>query len=72
MSQRASGSVQPHKHCPVCGISIAPTKDYCSAECKRVDEDAQVRVKRYRRLTLSLMVAAMVALVVLTIYLRAH
>lgn len=70
MSQKASGSSPPHKHCRVCGISISPNKDYCSAECKETDESAQVRMKNYRRLTLLLMVAAMAALVALTLYLR--
>jgi predicted nucleic acid-binding Zn ribbon protein len=70
LSQKASGSAPPHKHCRVCGISISPNKDYCSNECKEMDESAQVRMKNFRRLTLLLMVAAMVILVGLTVYLR--
>jgi predicted nucleic acid-binding Zn ribbon protein len=70
LSQKASGSSPPHKHCRVCGISIAPNKDYCSSECKELDESTQTRMKNYRRLTLILMVAAMAALVALTVYLR--
>jgi hypothetical protein len=35
-----------------------------------MDESAQVRMKNFRRLTLLLMVAAMVILVGLTVYLR--
>ena len=70
MSQKASGSAPPHKHCPVCGISIAPTKDYCSNECHEIDENAQKRMKNYRRLTLFLMVGALAVLLVLSVFLR--
>jgi predicted nucleic acid-binding Zn ribbon protein len=70
LSQKASGSAPAHKHCPVCGISIAPTKDYCSTECRDIDEGAQKRMKNYRRLTLLLMVGALGVLLVLSIFLR--
>jgi predicted nucleic acid-binding Zn ribbon protein len=70
LSQKASGSAPAHKHCPVCGISIAPTKDYCSNECREIDENAQKRMKNYRRLTLFLMVGALVVLLVLSLFLR--
>ena len=70
MSQKASGSAPAHKHCPVCGISIAPTKDYCSNECRDIDENAQKRMKNYRRLTLFLMVGALAVLLVLSLFLR--
>ena len=70
MSQKASGSAPAHKHCPVCGISIAPTKDYCSNECRDMDENAQKRMKNYRRLTLVLMVGALAVLLVLSLFLR--
>lgn len=72
LAQRASGNVPAHKHCPVCGISISPSKDYCSDECRTMDENAQRRIRNYRRLTLFLMVGAMAALVVLSLYLRAR
>jgi predicted nucleic acid-binding Zn ribbon protein len=70
LSQKASGSAPPHKHCPVCGISIAPTKDYCSDECRDTNESSQRKLSNYRRLTLLLMVGAMAALVVLTLLLH--
>jgi len=70
LSQKASGSAPAHKHCPVCGISIAPTKDYCSNECRDMDENAQKRMKNYRRLTLVLMVGALGVLLVLSLFLR--
>jgi len=54
----------------VCGISISPGKDYCSTECKDLDEGTAKRMRNYRRLTVALMVGAMVALVVLSVYLR--
>jgi predicted nucleic acid-binding Zn ribbon protein len=54
----------------VCGISIAPTKDYCSNECRDIDENAQKRMKNYRRLTLFLMVGALAVLLVLSLFLR--
>ena len=70
MSQKASGSVPAHKHCPVCGISISPSKDYCSNECREMDQNNQRRLKNFRRATLLVLVAAMAFLVVLTFYLR--
>ena len=70
MSQKASGGVPAHKHCPVCGISIGPAKQYCSDECRAMDEGAQRKMSNYRRLTLVLMVGAMVVLVVLSLFLR--
>jgi len=70
LSQKASGSAPAHKHCPVCGISIAPTKDYCSNECRDIDANAQKRMKNYRRLTLFLMVGALAVLLVLSLLLR--
>ncbi|MGD0636614.1 MAG: DUF2116 family Zn-ribbon domain-containing protein [Nitrososphaerales archaeon] len=72
MSLKASGSAPAHKHCPVCGISIAPTKDYCSDACRDMDEEAQHKMKNYRRLTLFLMVGALAVLIVLSFVLRAH
>ncbi len=72
MSQKASGSAPAHRHCPVCGISIAPTKDYCSDQCRDLDESTQKRMRNYRRLTLFLMVGAMVVLVALSLFLRAR
>lgn len=70
MSQKASGGVSAHKHCPVCGISISTAKDYCSNECRTTDERTQTRMRNYRRLTLLLMIMAMVALVGVSVYLR--
>ncbi|MDA4121876.1 MAG: DUF2116 family Zn-ribbon domain-containing protein [Thaumarchaeota archaeon] len=70
MSQKASGPSPPHKHCRVCGISISPSKDYCSTECKDLEEGTAKRMRNYRRLTIALMVGAMAALVVLSVYLR--
>jgi predicted nucleic acid-binding Zn ribbon protein len=70
LSQKASGSAPAHKHSPVCGISIAPTKDYCSNECREIDENGQKRMKNYRRLTLFLMVGALVVLLALSLFLR--
>ncbi len=72
MSQKASGSAPPHKHCPVCGISIAPSKDYCSTECQELDENNQKKVRNFRRVTLVLMVAAMVVLIAVSLFVRAH
>jgi len=69
---KAGGNVPPHKHCPVCGISISPSKSYCSTEHEEMDERAQKRMRNFRTITLLLMVAAMVVLVGVTFYLRAH
>ncbi len=26
--------IPPHKHCPVCGISIPPDQEFCSKACE--------------------------------------
>lgn len=72
MAQKASGSVAPHKHCPVCGISIAPSKDYCSDQCRETDENNQKRMSNFRRLTLLLMMGAMIVLIAVSLWVRAH
>jgi len=69
---KASGNVPPHKHCPVCGISISPAKSYCSTEHEEADERAQKRMRNFRTITLLLMVAAMVVLLGVTFYLRSR
>ena len=67
---KPSGGVPPHKHCPVCGISISPSKSYCTTEHEVMDENARKRMKNFRTLTLLLMVAAMLVLIGVTFYLR--
>ena len=69
---KPSGGVPAHKHCPVCGVSISTSKDYCSTEHEEMNEGAQKRMKNFRTLTLVLMVFAMIALVGVSLYLRAH
>jgi predicted nucleic acid-binding Zn ribbon protein len=69
---KPSGGVPVHKHCPVCGVSISASKTYCSPEHEDMDLKAQKKMRSYRTLTLLLMVAAMVALVGVSLYLRSH
>lgn len=68
---KPSGGVPAHKHCPVCGISISPNKDYCSPECREADEKNQNRVKNFRRISLILLLVTMIALVAVTLLLHA-
>jgi predicted nucleic acid-binding Zn ribbon protein len=69
---KPSGNVPPHKHCPVCGVSISTSKSYCSTEHEVMDEKSQKRMRNFRTLTLLLMVVAMLALVGVTFYLRSR
>lgn len=69
---KTAGVVPNHKHCPVCGVSISPSKNYCCTEHEELDEKAQKRMRNFRTMTLLLMVLAMVALIAVTFYLRAH
>jgi predicted nucleic acid-binding Zn ribbon protein len=69
---KASGGVPPHKHCPVCGVSISASKTYCTTEHEELDEKQQRRMRNFRTLTLLLMVTAMIALVGVSLYLHAH
>jgi predicted nucleic acid-binding Zn ribbon protein len=70
LAQKASGSAPPHKHCRVCGISIATSKEYCSDECRDIDAGGLKKMKNYRRLTMGMMILAIAALFIFTIYLR--
>jgi len=69
---KPSGGVTPHKHCPVCGVSISTSKNYCTTEHEEMDERAQKRMRNFRTLTLLLMVFAMVAIVGVSLYLHTH
>lgn len=69
---KPSGGVPPHKHCPVCGVSISTSKNYCTTEHEEIDERAQKRMRNFRTLTLLLMVFAMVAIVGVSLYLHTH
>lgn len=69
---KPSGPAPPHKHCPVCGVSIATSKDYCTTEHEEVDQKTQRRMRNFRTMTLLLMVTAMVALIGVSLYLRVH
>jgi len=67
---KSSGGGPPHKHCPVCGVSIAPSKTYCTTEHEEMDEKAQKRMRNFRTITLLLMVAAIIALLGVSVLLR--
>jgi predicted nucleic acid-binding Zn ribbon protein len=69
---KASGSVQAHKHCPVCGISISPSKTYCTPEHEELDKNNQRRVKNFRNLTFILLIVTMVVLVAVSLLLQRH
>jgi predicted nucleic acid-binding Zn ribbon protein len=49
-----------HKHCPVCGKAMSPTKDTCSDQCE-VDRETQ---QKSRKRTLYMFYAAMAVMVV--------
>ena len=70
MAQKASGGAPPHKHCRVCGISISASKEYCSDQCMQMDVESLRKMKNYRRLTMGMMILAIAALFIVTIYLR--
>ena len=67
---KPSGGVQPHKHCPVCGISISPSKTYCTPEHEELDKNSQKRMKNFRNLTFILLMATVLALLGLSLFLR--
>ncbi len=47
--------IPPHKHCPVCGISIPPDQEFCSRKCEKVWEDAMRKKKKSAYLLWALM-----------------
>ena len=38
--------IPPHRHCPVCGISIPPEEEFCSKKCERAWQEAMRKRKR--------------------------
>ena len=55
--------IAPHKHCPVCGVSIPPEEDFCSKKCEKAWEDAMRRKRRSATIMWAL-VGVLVALAV--------
>ncbi|MCZ3366694.1 MULTISPECIES: DUF2116 family Zn-ribbon domain-containing protein [Methanobacterium] len=41
---------KPHKHCPVCGISIPPEERFCSPKCEETYAERARKVAKTRRM----------------------
>ena len=41
---------KPHKHCPVCGISIPAEERFCSPKCENVYLERARKVAKTRRM----------------------
>ncbi|MEL7671636.1 DUF2116 family Zn-ribbon domain-containing protein [Methanobacterium sp.] len=41
---------KPHKHCPVCGISIPPEERFCSPKCENTYAERARKVGKSRRI----------------------
>ena len=41
---------KPHKHCPVCGISIPPEERFCSPKCEETYSERARKVAKSRRM----------------------
>ncbi len=54
----------PHKHCPVCGTPMPPTKTVCSAECEQLYETYKAKQKRRNQLYYLILLPAIVILVI--------
>lgn len=51
-----------HKHCPICGISIPPDKEFCSMECRDKYTGAQKKQNRSQYVTMALMIGMVVVM----------
>ncbi|AGN16358.1 DUF2116 family Zn-ribbon domain-containing protein [Methanobrevibacter sp. AbM4] len=49
-------SVEPHKHCPVCGTPIPLNEKACSPDCEAVLNKRQNQMKRNQKLIYVLLV----------------
>ncbi|MDI6820389.1 MAG: DUF2116 family Zn-ribbon domain-containing protein [Candidatus Hodarchaeaceae archaeon] len=49
--------VEDHKHCVVCGRSVAPEKLLCSVECENMFKQHQKRMLRMRLFTMAIFIA---------------
>ncbi len=56
--------IPPHKHCPVCGISIPPDQEFCSRKC---EEKWKAMVKQKKRSVY--LMWAMVAILIVVLFL---
>ncbi|MBD3352869.1 MAG: DUF2116 family Zn-ribbon domain-containing protein [Candidatus Lokiarchaeota archaeon] len=54
-----------HRHCPICGISIPPDKEFCSLECRDKYQGAQKKQNRSQWIMMALMIGMVVVMTVI-------
>ncbi len=57
----------PHKHCPICGISIPEEKKFCSRRCMEAYEELK-KLERRNRILAYIAIAWFLMFVILYIY----
>ena len=58
--------IPPHKHCPVCGISIPPDQQFCSKKCEE-QWNAMMRQKKRSIYLMWIMVAVLVVIMLISV-----
>lgn len=51
-----------HRHCRICGKAIPPGKEFCSAECEKVQRKIESSQKRMRNILLILYVVVFLSI----------
>ena len=65
----SESAIPPHKHCPVCGMSMPPDRDFCSKKCEEKWNQAMRQRKRILYVTRA-MVAVTVAVIIIAMLMR--
>ncbi len=63
------GEIQPHRHCPVCGISMPADQEFCSKKCE--DRwNAVVKQKKKVIYLMRILVAVVIGILLVSMLLR--
>ncbi len=65
----SESGIPPHKHCPVCGMSMPPDQDFCSKKCEEKWEQMLRQRKKIMYVTRA-MVAVTVAIIIIAMLMR--
>lgn len=61
--------IPPHRHCPVCGISIPPDQEFCSKKCEEKWE-RMMRVKKRAIYITRALVAITVVIIIIAMLMK--
>lgn len=59
---------KPHKHCPVCGISIPAEERFCSPKCEQTYTERARKVAKTRRIFYLILAVIIIAYILYIFY----